>query len=74
MKKGGSQTPYWYGGDRPSVLALFPFDGGVRVSLTVFGTDEQLDLVLPWGDFADMASDANQIASKRGEFEGEKEG
>ncbi|WP_157621600.1 hypothetical protein [Saccharothrix sp. NRRL B-16348] len=56
-------TPFWYGDDRQTIVALTVRPEGVEVSLTCFATDEQLSTVVEWKEFDNIAADVPSVVA-----------
>ena len=57
-------TPFWYGGDRQTIVAFTVRPEGLDLSLTCFATDEQSSTLIEWSEFAEIVADvALMVAS-----------
>lgn len=69
-------TPYYYAGDRCSIVAFFVQVDGVRLSITWFKPDEEgaavldreVEVCLSWKEFANLAFDAMQASAGRSKY------
>jgi len=56
-------TPFWYGGDRQTIVAFTVRPEGLDLSLTCFATDEQSSTVIQWSEFAEIVADIPLIVA-----------
>ncbi|HWO66680.1 MAG TPA: hypothetical protein VNO31_42285 [Umezawaea sp.] len=56
-------TPFWYGGDRQTIVSFTVRPEGLDLSLTCFATDEQSSTVIRWKEFAEIVADIPLMAA-----------
>lgn len=58
-----SATPYWYGGDRQTIVSFFASPEGLILQLDRFegGAEEQFRVVIAWDEFDKIAADVPEI-------------
>ncbi|MFT7837581.1 hypothetical protein Q5530_15685 [Saccharothrix sp. BKS2] len=58
-------TPFWYGGDRQTIVSFSAWPDGIRLTLTCFATPDepQMSTVIPWGEFDKIAADMPKMVA-----------